>query len=293
MQKAAIPLIIAGVADLLLSVVIAIFFKTLLIAVVLAAGGVAVTGVGIWKLRSARAAGEERVKYSESGAPIYRHAPRKAPFQLAIGEGHIIETISDHIERHVGKIETVFHEVISDLIDVDVHIVPAAGERDFHVLVTTGMSEAPMTVPEGAEEFRFAELVLCLPASWPLTQESFNDERNYWPIRWLKMLARMPHEYDTWLGVGHTVPNGDPPEPFSPDTKLCCWMLQPPLMFEEEFSVLQYESGNCVNFLALVPLYREEMDFKLNVGSDELIERFDCPIADLQVLNLRRKNFCG
>ena len=29
----------------------------------------------------------------------------------------------------------------------------------------------------------------------------------FWPIQMLKFLARFPHEYKTWLGWGHTIPN--------------------------------------------------------------------------------------
>src|SRR6185369_17322023 len=134
------------------------------------------------------------------GGVILRHAPRKKEFEVAIGDGENIERIGEHIARYVGPVETVFHEIVSDLVHVDVHFVPADGEREYHTLVTSGMSDRPMTVPEGAEDFQFAELVLCRPDTWPLSQKDFNDENNYWPVRWLKQLARFPHEYDTWLG---------------------------------------------------------------------------------------------
>lgn len=66
-----------------------------------------------------------------------------------------------------------------------------------------------MTVPD-PEVPRYAELVISLPPFWPLDEQSWRDERHYWPVRLLKTLGRLPHEYDTWLGVGHTIPNGDP-----------------------------------------------------------------------------------
>jgi hypothetical protein len=63
-------------------------------------------------------------------------------------------------------------------------------------LEPAGGDEARMNAPEGAEQWRFAELLCVLPADRP--------------VRRLKTLARLPHEHDTGLGPGHTIPHGDP-----------------------------------------------------------------------------------
>lgn len=56
-----------------------------------------------------------------------------------------------------------------------------------------------MDVPEGLAEYQLerAELAICLPPDWNLNS---GDECDYWPIRWLKMLARLPIEEKSWLG---------------------------------------------------------------------------------------------
>lgn len=151
------------------------------------------------------------------------------------------------------------------------------------------MSDAPMTVPEELHELRFAELMVTLPADWSLDQEDWQDESQFWPIRWLKMLARFPHEYDTWLGFGHTVPNGDPPEPFADNTKLCCLLVLPSPTVPEEFHTLKTSGDKEINFYSLVPLYREEMDLKLHQGADQLLDLFDAHnIQD--IIDPSRKN---
>ncbi len=246
----------------------------------------------IFQIRAAdRPPPEEPSEYSEAGTPIYRHAPRQKGFTPVSGDTHSIEAISDHIEAHLGPVAGVFHELVSDLVHIDVHMVGPTEERPYHTLVTSGMSDLPMTVPEGAEAYRHAELSICLPEPWPLTQEAFADERNYWPIRWLKMLARLPHEYNTWLGWGHTVPNGDPPERFARNTKLCCALLLHPLLAPDDFQQLTMPDGRTVNFLALVPLYREEMEYKLKHGTEALLERFaEAEVNEL--LDVRRSNVC-
>jgi hypothetical protein len=233
----------------------------------------------------------DELERSESGAPIYRHQRRERPFELAAGDERSIEAISRHIEQYAGPPARVFHELISDLVHVDVHLVEPTTERNYYTLVTSGMSDRPMPAPPGYEDSRYAELVICLPSSWQLTEEAFKDERHYWPIRWLKTLARLPHEYNTWLGATHTVPNGNPPQPFADNTKLCCALLLKPVLFVDGFQTLSVNADKVIQFLTLVPLYREEMEFKLKSGLDPLLDRLDAA-GVTELLDVRRKNVC-
>jgi hypothetical protein len=221
-----------------------------------------------------------------------RHEARTREFEPAIGDSASIEAISDHIERYIGPVEMVWHEIVSDLVHIDVHHVAPSDDRPFHTLITSGMSDLPMTVPEEAEGCsQFAELMLCLPPDWRISKEAFEDERWYWPVRWLKMLARLPHEYETWLGQGHTVPNGDPPEPFAPNTKLCCCLILPPMTVPEEFRLLTVSDEKTIEFFGVVPIYQEEVDFKLKHGAEPLVNRFlEFEITEL--LDIKRPNVC-
>ena len=51
--------------------------------------------------------------------------------------------------------------------------------------------------------------MLCQPVFaatvWEKANEIMKDERWYWPIGLLKVLARLPISNDTWLGFGHTM----------------------------------------------------------------------------------------
>jgi hypothetical protein len=225
---------------------------------------------------------------SLSGAPIWRHEPRKSDWTLPEKSGVNLEEIEAHLEKYVGKVDMVFHEILSDLVHLDVMHLKVAGDGGYNLLVTSGMSDLPMTVPEGLEEFRRAELMIALPADWPLTQEAFADEANYWPVRWLKQLGRLPHEYQTWLGWGHTVPNGDPAEPIA-DTNFTGVVLLPPFWLPAEFFQLKTAGGETISFYAMTPLYQEEMDLKLRDGLDELVERFEQREID-SVVDVRRPN---
>ncbi len=246
---------------------------------------------------SAAGSDQEEPEFSPSGAPIYRYE-EPAPFELAFGNEATITAISEHIERHLGPASSVYHEIISDKVHVDVHLVPPSADFPFYTLVTSGMSDRPMTVPPGApadEAPPYAELCILLPSTWNIPENAadinaaFEDENVYWPIRWLKMLARLPHEYDTWLGFGHTIPNGEDAAPFADDTELGCMLLLTALSLPEEFQTLVVSPEKTVHFYTLYPIYREEMDLKMEQGVHALIDRFE--IYDTgDVLDLSRPN---
>jgi hypothetical protein len=56
-----------------------------------------------------------------------------------------------------------------------------------------------------------------------------------------RQLARLPHEYETALGIGHTIPNGPSAEPYARDTKLCCALIAPLLLAPDEAESFTYD----------------------------------------------------
>jgi hypothetical protein len=228
-------------------------------------------------------------EYSPSGNPIYRHAPRQKPFQPVVGEPNHIELIERHLEAHLGPPAWVFHEMVSDLVHLDLQVLTPTEARPWTTLVTCGMSARAMSVPEGAEEFSYAELLLALPPDWPLMREDLQDERHYWPLRLLKVLARLPHEYDTWLGLAHSVPNGDPSEPYAANTGFRGAVLAPPVLAPEGFGCLHVTPEMPIHFLAVLPLYREELKLKLDRGAEALFARLDQAGVN-ELVDLKRKN---
>lgn len=210
----------------------------------------------------------------KSKSPIYRYKESDLnDFEIPTGESSMDE-ISNHIEKYVGEIYTVFHELLSDQVHIDIHWIKPSKERPFHTLITSGMSDKAMKTPEGVEGCEYAELSICLPESWQISDEAFEDEKNYWPIRWLKYLARFPHEYNTWLAYGHTIPNGDPAEAFAESTQLNTMLLLPTIVFEEAFQTLRLEN-KLINFYTLIPLYEEEVNLKMKKGVESLFDGFD------------------
>ena len=134
------------------------------------------------------------------------------------------KNISQH---HFGSFEQVFHELVSPDIHVDICVIPPSEERDYYTLVTMGMGAHRMKVPEELAEYQLerAELAIALPPDWKLDEASLEDERWYWPVGLLKVLARLPITSDTWLGWGHTM---DKQTPFAESTALCAAILTEP-----------------------------------------------------------------
>jgi len=183
-----------------------------------------------------------------------------------------MEAVEEHIEQYFGKFENVFHELVSPDIHVDICVVPPSEERDYCTLVTMGMGAHRMNVPEELAEYKLerAELAIALPADWKLDQESMKDEKWYWPIRLLKSLARLPIASDTWLGFGHTMDNK---ENFAENTKLCAAILTGPQSTEEGGEVCTLPGGEEVNFYQVIPLYEDELDYKLEHDVDALLDK--------------------
>ena len=183
-----------------------------------------------------------------------------------------MEAVEGHIQQYFGKVENVFHELVSPDIHVDICMVPPTEERDYCTLVTMGMGAHRMNVPEELVEYKLerAELAIALPADWKLDQESMKDEKWYWPIRLLKSLARLPIASDTWLGFGHTMDNK---ENFAENTKLCAAILTGPQSTEEGGEVCTLPGGEEVNFYQVIPLYEDELDYKLEHDADALLDK--------------------
>ncbi len=185
-----------------------------------------------------------------------------------------MEAVEGHIQQYFGKFENVFHELSSPDIHVDICVVPPSKERDYYTLITMGMGAHRMNVPEELAEYKLerAELAIALPGNWKLKHEDLKNERWYWPIRLLKTLARLPIASDTWLGFGHTM---DHEEDFAKGTKLCAAILTGPQDTEDGSEVCILPSGEEVNFYQVIPLYRDELEYKIEHGADALLDKMD------------------
>ena len=257
---------------------------------------------------------------SAGGIPIIRHPgeqrrasatatpPPPPPQPAAPGATPYMEQIRAHIAQHVGPSAQVFREKVSEGLKLDLFIVPPTnlppseehplGTSHF-TIITAGLSAKPQAVPEDAREdiSPLQELMIALPGDWPalnpdgtFNREGIVNERFGWPFAFLKMVARMPAEYETFLAPGVTIPNGEEAEPFADNTKLGCMMAFMP-MLSPNAAQLQIDDQTRIDFYALWPLYPEEMQLKLDKGLEPLLQKLmEAEVSELIVPD--RANLC-
>jgi len=194
--------------------------------------------------------------------------------RLSDGDASLIEVVDKHISKNIGPIACVLDEKTSPVIHVDLYVVEPNKERPFFTIITSGMAEKPMKVPPEMAGFEYAELLICLPPDWPVSMKAFDDESNWWPFRLLKMLARYPHQNDTWLWSGHTIQCSRPPKPFGPNTEMTGALIGPATTLGEGARSLKWGRKRNIRFFGVYPLYTEELEFKKKNGLDDFLTFF-------------------
>lgn len=232
------------------------------------------------------------------GGRIREYPEELPPYALPDYGEDAFEAILEHVQRHIGPTHEVLHERISNTVHIDILPVPPSEAQPFWTFVTSGMSDRPMSAPKGAEAWRHGELLIRLPADWPVPEpgdqamSAWRDPRAYWPIRILEMLAPFPHLYRSWIWTGHTLELG-PPEDMAPGSSFTTVLLMPPRTLPEDFRTLQVSPDRTIHFLSVIPLCREEADFKIGRGLDALLDLFPDDPAEVEIIHVDRPNFAA
>lgn len=186
------------------------------------------------------------------------------------------QQIIEYMEERFGPADPLGQQELLPSLEgmsVAINAIRPNDEHPYLVLFTNGMSERPMNVPPGQEAWRYAELVMHLPADWQHPREANGDPQWLWPVHWLRKTAYHPHLNDTWLGLpAAIVSSADPPEPLGPNTKQTCLLLVP--NFANLGAPLQREDGGQVHFFTVVPLFTDERDYELMHGMKGFFEQF-------------------
>lgn len=192
-----------------------------------------------------------------------------------------INELEEYIECHIGHFDQVLHEIYSPDIHLDIAVIEPSKDKPYYSLVTMGLGAHNMNVPKDFKNYELerCELIIDLPSDWELMN---NEEKWYWPIRWLKIIARCPIEQNTWIGYGHTFGDGDC---FDDSVDFTAIVLVQALKEE-----LRLYNNKKINFYKLIPLYPEELDYKIEKGSID--EFLDIAQGLSTVLDIHRKNYC-
>jgi Suppressor of fused protein (SUFU) len=214
--------------------------------------------------------GRKKPEMSPGGSVIERHSAKgfmkpRLGFPSERTDGSI-KAREEVYGRLFGEAGEVSHELVPQVPHIDVYTYyrrAKDGSRTC-VLMTGGMSDVPMRLPRGADAPRRVELILYCT----------DPEPEY--IETMRFLAHFPHNQKTWLGTGHTIPNGNPPGLLwgskALDTIL---LLQTVVKRDAELPQQLILDGDPVEFLWVVPISTPECSLKLEKGAGAILHLFD------------------
>lgn len=215
----------------------------------------------------------------------------KTEFEEEIDK-HFLEIFPD---RFVEKLDDDAPETVS----IDIRIMYPTDEESFYVLYTSGMSALPMNIPDGIKkeypELTRSELFMLLPSTWNIKglKAEYPKEEDFWPVKLLRMMGHYPHEFLTWFGPGHSIGISNEYQTFAKNTKLCSAML---VALGDDISIIKGHNDTLISSHLVLPLYREEMEYKLKAGYDALLNRyaeeFNQDDGTQWIVDINRKNVC-
>ena len=199
-----------------------------------------------------------------------------------------LDVLDQFICDMFGDYKNVFHEIASPDVHLDVCIVDPTEEEPYYKLVTMGAGAYKMQIPEQWQKYQldYAEYVICLPKDWNLNS---GDNTDYWPVKLLKDVARLPIWCDTWLSYGHTTQTDEEGSAYASNTGFNSVVLNFAANKKGDIRLIM-PSGKTINFYEIVPLYPEELQYKIENGADALFKLFEEKGIPYKVLDLNRKN---
>lgn len=191
------------------------------------------------------------------------------------------DVFESYVKKNIGNFDGVIHEIVSPDIHIDIIIVPPTDKKNFYTLITMGMGAYSMKMPQRYSKYRSMELAIRLPKYWDVKSD---NEEWYWPIQLLKILARIPISQKTWLGYGHTIDLG---KPCAINANFSAVILD--FLFEDDILPLSLSKGKKVLIYNVIPLYKEEIMFKITNSANKLFDLLGQDILKYPV-DIRRKN---
>jgi hypothetical protein len=205
-------------------------------------------------------------KKSPDGTNIVRHENIETKLGVTPRTDGFRQAREATYERLFGKALSVSHELVPLVPHIDLYTFKRSqGDREVYSLVTDGMSDLKMTLPRAADADTPRRAELIFYCSEP------RDE--YIPtLRWV---AHFPHDSRSWLGHGHTMPNGNPPTPLWGSAELDTLFFMPPIVKKDQTLPSELTlDGDPVHFLWIVPLTTAECNFKLTSGFGAMLDLF-------------------
>lgn len=192
----------------------------------------------------------------------------------------------EYIEKNFGKFK-VYHELYSPDIHIDILIVPPSPEANYYKLITEGIGAYKMNTPEELNDYRLdrMELITYLPPSWDMKI----DEQVGWIISNMKLIGRVPIMNNTFICSGQTISYYD--ENDIKDKKFCASLLINGMTYNNKELHFRFDENRKINFYQVIPIFKEELQYKLDNGLEAFLDVLDDNRLDL-VVDFNRSNLC-
>ncbi|MCH2234902.1 MAG: suppressor of fused domain protein [Crocinitomicaceae bacterium] len=179
--------------------------------------------------------------------------------------------------------ETYQSEKVLSCGEYDIITVMSDKFDDCKLLFTRGISKIDQKVDDGHEAYINIELFFCLPEYW-------NLEKMPWPIEWLQKMGDYVVKQKSWFGHGHTIPLSTPLEMADGKFKAeAFFLMRPDYLANQLGDDFVSESGFVP--LAIVPIFKQELDLKIRTSHNLLLKRFEKKAVDERI-DIYRKSSC-
>lgn len=181
--------------------------------------------------------------------------------------------MAQFLSEHVGE---VYSHISFNMIDTDdplsMIILKPTKNRDYYLVVTSGVSALPMVNGNGEEHF--SEFVLALPKTWnpPKDEDHFTtlSPEDKFPLGLLLKLSEVPRLDGLQFGFGHTLDTGQ-----LGGSGFSRVMFHFTLLDELGLEIVPdaVDGVKVIAFLKVYPITEEEFEFKNQHDSDELLDK--------------------
>lgn len=200
-----------------------------------------------------------------------------------------LQSVRQHITEHMGEAEYYMQMNLDNGLLVEIDVVRPTTYRNFYTLVTVGLGAYlnPQIAVDGG--LGRCELTFYLPANWQTDCDDWNGDNRNWPVDLMKDFIERAVTAEG-IRVGTVVDNGDA---FADNTKQCAATLIEQV--EDGMRLCTTEGGVQVEFLSIFAIYREECEYLLAKGLEDLMQVVEDDLEIIQVapLCISRKNVLG
>jgi hypothetical protein len=229
---------------------------------------------------------------------FFSKEPIENPREQATYEARYLRDMNRHIEKYIGDVDHVLHEVISYDVHIDVHVIKPSKKVPFLTIVTSGMSDKKMTLPQegSANGHGYSEFIAFLPEDWPVSF-SENDDK-FWPEEILRANAKWCHESGSFYDWFHTISNDTPAAPYVEESEMSGVLITPPTVLPPDAWMVPTFDGKIIKLLNAVPIHFEEIEYGMKNGGERLFDELKATSCNFtfdpqraNILHKRKKLF--